>query len=452
MFLGFNITEEILECEVDQIYDSSARRSSLGLKAVLVLLHVVFVGVLYLLDTDLIRKTREMPCFESSAVLSSFLFARGGSSDFILTECRPQFISFTVHNYLNLDWRDLDLLQLSYQLLNVQLLILDTITLGWYQSLFPGFMANRGKEPATDDDQSLQTLWVNQTNLIRQFKELSADFRRFSVEIRRDLQYMAAYLLLVLATLVQYFITAFSSPGYVIDAMAAGNEMHTTHVNSSRNSILTSRGLFALLICYPTNMMVAYRNFFLSIFHRSWTCVYCNLIQPPRAKHCHDCNKCVLRFDHHCVWLGTCIGKGNHCRFWWYIFAETVVCIWSGVLYISFLRSDLMNVWWKIMIVVVLLIGLSLCFIFLLLLLLFHTFLVLTNQTTYELVRRRRIPYLRGIPERVRPFSKGICWNLYNFCCSLDSIYNLEAVPTLEELEERARPYTCTDMLTCRCC
>ncbi|KAG0449614.1 hypothetical protein HPP92_027205, partial [Vanilla planifolia] len=41
----------------------------------------------------------------------------------------------------------------------------------------------------------------------------------------------------------------------------------------------------------------------------SWTCVYCNVTQPPRSKHCHDCDKCVLQFDHHCVWLGTCIGK-----------------------------------------------------------------------------------------------------------------------------------------------
>ncbi|THU58476.1 hypothetical protein C4D60_Mb03t14680 [Musa balbisiana] len=48
---------------------------------------------------------------------------------------------------------------------------------------------------------------------------------------------------------------------------------------------------------------------------RTWTCSYCHIIQPPRSKHCHDCDKCVLQFDHHCAWLGTCIGKRNHCRF-----------------------------------------------------------------------------------------------------------------------------------------
>ncbi|KAG0449619.1 hypothetical protein HPP92_027204, partial [Vanilla planifolia] len=49
---------------------------------------------------------------------------------------------------------------------------------------------------------------------------------------------------------------------------------------------------------------------------------------------------------------------------------------------------------WKVLIMAILLAVLSLCFIFLFLLLLFHSFLVLTNQTTYEIVRRRRILYL----------------------------------------------------------
>ncbi|KAL0914867.1 hypothetical protein M5K25_015252 [Dendrobium thyrsiflorum] len=51
----------------------------------------------------------------------------------------------------------------------------------------PGSMADRGKEPAADDDQSLETLWENQANLTWQLEELSTDFRRFSVEIRHDL-------------------------------------------------------------------------------------------------------------------------------------------------------------------------------------------------------------------------------------------------------------------------
>lgn len=58
----------------------------------------------------------------------------------------------------------------------------------------------------------------------------------------------------------------------------------------------------------------------------------------------------------------------------------------------------------------------------------------------------------RGIPEKVHPFSKGICKNLYTFCCSGHSIRDLEVVPTMEDIEARSRPYTCLDVIVCRCC
>ncbi|KAL3630169.1 hypothetical protein CASFOL_023153 [Castilleja foliolosa] len=129
---------------------------------------------------------------------------------------------------------------------------------------------------------------------------------------------------------------------------------------------------------------------------RNLTCPYCNVLQPPRAKHCHDCDKCVLQFDHHCVWLGTCIGQGNHCRFWWYIFEETALCFWTSILYIGYLKSNISKSWWADVIMISLLSALCISLIFLLLLLLFHSYLVMTNQTTYELVRRRRIVYMSG--------------------------------------------------------
>ncbi|KAL7231241.1 hypothetical protein ACSBR2_009496 [Camellia fascicularis] len=238
---------------------------------------------------------------------------------------------------------------------------------------------------------------------------------------KREPWYTAIYLLLFVATLAQYFLTSCSSPGYVLDAMRAANETDAL----LRKTLLTSK---------------------------SWTCTYCNIVQPPRTKHCHDCDKCVIEFDHHCVWLGTCIGQGNHCRFWWYICEETALCLWTGILYITYLENNISKTWWIDVILILLLITLSIWFIFLVLLLLFHSYLVLTNQTTYELVRRRRIPYLRGIPERVYPFSKGACRNLYNFCCPRSSKYSLEPLPTAQEIEAKSKPYTCMDVLSCRCC
>ncbi|XP_065853220.1 protein S-acyltransferase 10 [Euphorbia lathyris] len=280
--------------------------------------------------------------------------------------------------------------------------------------------------------------------------------------IQQEPWYMALYLLLFVTTLVQYFVTSCSSPGYVLDAMRAVNDenilfpratMTSKQPASSKNGSLT----ITVDTSQPGRNLTSWTKLVLDMYPpgtsiRTLTCSYCNVEQPPRAKHCHDCDRCVLQFDHHCVWLGTCIGQGNHCQFWWYICQETALCLWTGILYIAYLKANITSAWWKDAIMIMLLVTLSISMIFLFLLLIFHSYLILTNQTTYELVRRRRIPYLRGVPERVYPFSKGACKNLHRFCFSRNSKYSLESLPTAMEIEEKSRPYTCLDFLRCRCC
>ena len=58
-----------------------------------------------------------------------------------------------------------------------------------------------------------------------------------------------------------------------------------------------------------------YNNFFLELRY----CQSCNIYRPPRASHCSFCGYCVEKFDHHCPWTGSCIGKKNYVKFFIYV-------------------------------------------------------------------------------------------------------------------------------------
>lgn len=65
-------------------------------------------------------------------------------------------------------------------------------------------------------------------------------------------------------------------------------------------------------------------------------CKKCRCVKPDRSHHCSSCGRCVLKMDHHCPWLATCVGLRNYKPFLLFLTYTSLFCWWA--FYIS--------VWW----------------------------------------------------------------------------------------------------------
>ncbi|KAM7271094.1 hypothetical protein ACFE04_030308 [Oxalis oulophora] len=137
-------------------------------------------------------------------------------------------------------------------------------------------------------------------------------------------------------------------------------------------------------------------------------CDTCLLYRPPRASHCSICNNCVQKFDHHCPWVGQCIGIRNYRFFFMFILSSTILCVYVFTFSWINILSARKSVWRAMSKDITSLVLLVYCFVcvwFVGGLTIFHSYLICTNQTTYENFRYR-------YDRKENPFNKGTLRNI----------------------------------------
>ncbi|XP_073348590.1 palmitoyltransferase ZDHHC14-like [Pagrus major] len=147
-------------------------------------------------------------------------------------------------------------------------------------------------------------------------------------------------------------------------------------------------------------------------------CFTCKIFRPPRASHCSLCDNCVERFDHHCPWVGNCVGRRNYRFFYLFILSLSFLTIFIFAFVIThvILRSNrtgflsaLKDSPASVLEVVVCffsvwsIVGLSG----------FHTYLISSNQTTNEDIKGSWSTK-RG-KDNYNPYSYG---NILTNCCA----------------------------------
>ena len=125
-------------------------------------------------------------------------------------------------------------------------------------------------------------------------------------------------------------------------------------------------------------------------------CRTCLNAKDLRVYHCPDCGLCILRHDHHCPWLSTCIGLNNHKYFIILVFVNIIYFIYNTILLMNLAfskigkdkiselsKTDNICLYFLLILNIIFL-------LFHIALLINHSIYISTGQTTSERIKRKK--------------------------------------------------------------
>jgi len=159
-------------------------------------------------------------------------------------------------------------------------------------------------------------------------------------------------------------------------------------------------------------------------------CRKCVKVKPDRCHHCRVCQRCVLKMDHHCPWINNCVGYYNYKFFYLFITYALLILFWvSATSFLNFLRSvasdDVLDFGSPSFMIVFCWLYCTLFGVALGGFVTFHTYLLVQNFTTIELVEKKGSP-ARG-KSYVHPWDRNPRLNIEE---SLGSSPFLWMIPT----------------------
>jgi hypothetical protein len=122
----------------------------------------------------------------------------------------------------------------------------------------------------------------------------------------------------ILQIIFYLFLVATSSTGYYIGIMKFDIEKRVAL--SILESLMTICLISTYIICAlsdPTDS--ASKREIDNASSSYYLCNLCETAVDKESIHCLRCNRCVVRFDHHCRWMNNCIGKSNYKKFVWFL-------------------------------------------------------------------------------------------------------------------------------------